>query len=359
MKIGVITFWTSSSNYGQILQGYALQTYLKSLGHDAFIIRFNSILSRIKEILLIIQKGQLLTLIKQNKKRNFNSFKKNISYSDIQYHTYNKLLKVPPKVDLLITGSDQVWAYMRNKERRNAYLLNFNNGVKKIAYAASFGRDHLKEDEILNYQKAFNNFEFIGVREKSGLNICYNLGFTKARQVIDPVALIPDYIWVKLEKNPKLLKNEKKNIFIYSLSNDTLDPALKRFLTTLREKYNVYYTNSSNEKSTANCFPTINEWIGYINHCDFIITDSFHCTLMSIILNKQFVTITRQNGKDMNNRLLTLFEITGINGRYLSVSQESEILELIENVPQLNYSIEFKNLIEQSKLLLNNILQQQ
>lgn len=358
MKIGVMTFWTSSNNYGQILQGYALQTYLKTLKHEVFIIRFNSILSQIKESLItIIKKRQLFNLIKQNRKRDFKSFKKNITYSDIKYPTYNKLLKYPPEVDLLITGSDQVWAFMRNKERRNAYLLNFGKGIRKIAYAASFGRDQLKEEEIPDYQKALNNFEFIGVREESGLNICHNLSLTNAKQVIDPVALLPDYAWIQLEQKPTFLNNNKKNIFFYSLSSDIIDPELKKILYALRNKYNVYYTNSSNDKSTANCYPTINEWIGYINHSDFIITDSFHCTLMSIILKKQFITITRHNGENMNNRLFTLFNLTGLKERYIPVSQEHKILELIDNPPQLQYLDSFKIIIEQSKAFLNNILQ--
>lgn len=41
MKIGILTFWWSEDNYGQQLQAYALQKYLRNAGHDAFLIRYN------------------------------------------------------------------------------------------------------------------------------------------------------------------------------------------------------------------------------------------------------------------------------------------------------------------------------
>ena len=322
-KVAVQTFWTSRYNYGQILQGYALQRFLLQKGYDAYIIRFDSLLSKLKELLLTGIKGKLLTYYRQGELRHFEEFKKNkIQYSSIRYNTFSKLQNCPPQADFYIVGSDQVWTYMKNIERRKGYLLCFGNReTKKLAYAASFGRNSLEENEIEFYKLALKSFNFIGVREKTGIDICKNLG-VQAYWVVDPVVLLLASDWRNL-KVSIVNRTTKPNVFLYFLANGVQNPAIYKILDSLSSIYTLYYTNSSDSfDKRMNITPTIVEWISYVDNCDYVVTDSFHCTLFCIIFNKRFVTIQRYDGDKMNNRLISLLGRLGLMDRYVEAVPE-------------------------------------
>lgn len=355
LRIGVMTLWNSSDNYGQIIQGYALQRYLEQQHCDAFIIRFSSLLSRVKELLLLIAAGRLPVYLSSRKKRRFKEFKSRIKYSGKFYHSYSRLRNRPPEADLLIAGSDQVWNYMRNTSRRNAYLLRFSDNVKKISYAASFGRDRLNGNEIEDFTNALSKFSAVTVREKSGADICSRLNI-KSRLVADPVALIDAGEWREIESAAVFPANGKKNIFIYVLSENCNE--LTELMTALKEKYNVVYTNPNGNGLKSDRTPSIPEWIGLIDKSDVVITDSYHSTLLSIILKTQFVTISRKNGKRMNNRFLTLFDITGLGNRYVEMEETGKILALTDSFQEIAYSDDFIKLINDSKAFLAEILTQ-
>jgi hypothetical protein len=354
IKVGIMTFWNSHSNYGQILQGYALQRYLEQYGCDAYIIRFNNFLSQIKEILTLIKKQLLIYSLKNHQKRRFNEFKLQIKYSKSIYHSFVSLRRNPPQVNLFIVGSDQVWTYMRSKERRNGYLLNFADNVKKISYAASFGRDNLKVDELDDFKTALSKLSTITVREKTGCDICEQLGF-KAQMVIDPIALLNTTDWKYIEIRPTFKNNRKKNAFIYLLADE--DKKIIDLTTKLQEEYNIYYTNPNGKGFLPDCTPSIPEWIGFIDKCDIVITDSYHCTLMSILLNTQFVTVSRTNGIQMNNRLLTLFEITELKYRYVPLTDLNEVMKAVNTYSKITWTDTFIKLIEDSRMLLRKTIE--
>lgn len=321
-KIAVQTFWTSRYNYGQILQGYALQQFLRNNGFDAYIIRFDSILSRLKEKMLICLKGKLRIDYEQGQLRNFNKFKKrHILYSSKIYRTFHSLQKNPPKADYYIVGSDQVWTYMRNAERRNGYLLRFGNKeVKKLAYAASFGRNELEPNEISDYEEALKDFSFVGVREESGMKICENLGI-KSYWVIDPVALLTINEWRQIAASITFDEDNRERMFLYSLTNSIQNSSISEILDCFSKKYALYYTNSSDFiDNRMNVAPTLEEWISYIDLCDCVVTDSFHCTLFCIIFQKNFVSIKRHDGEKMNNRLISLLSRLHLLDRYVDAS---------------------------------------
>lgn len=310
--IGVQTFWDSNSNYGQILQGFALQNFLKCNGYKTYIIKYCSILSRIKGKIKLILNGYYIYNYPYIKKLKFSNFKRtNIEFSNKKYHTLNQLKRHPPIADIYITGSDQVWTYMHNTERRKAYLLSFGtNRTKKIAYAASFGRDTLNSDEIKTFQKSLNSFDFIGVREYTGSVICKKLGYNSS-WVVDPVLLLPASYWKKMINKVYFKSNKKKNVFIYLLTKDNYSSIMKE----LDNEYNIYYINPSNLRN-SNIYPTINEWLSYIYFSDYIITDSFHCTVFSVIFKKKFVTIERKGGETMNNRIISFLDKIKLSNRY-------------------------------------------
>ena len=60
MRIGIVTMWNATDNYGGILQTYALQRYLRNLGHDAYDIRFIKTNSRFYKVKLFLKKLMIL-----------------------------------------------------------------------------------------------------------------------------------------------------------------------------------------------------------------------------------------------------------------------------------------------------------
>ena len=156
MKIGILTFWWSQDNYGQVLQCYALQKYLRDLGHDVFHIRYSSfkdvnhtplffrLLKAFNPILsfkyLHGKKNKLKVLYEQKKcNRYFEDFKKKyILFSGNEYSAFSDLKSNPPSADVYIVGSDQVWNYWNMRLWRyinplHAYFLDFGSeNVERI-----------------------------------------------------------------------------------------------------------------------------------------------------------------------------------------------------------------------------------
>lgn len=354
--IAVQTFWRSQFNYGQLLQGYALQKFLIDNGHDSYIIRFDSVLSRMKELIILLLRRKLFSDFKQKRLRGFGVFRdKNMRFSKRHYGTYRSLKNHPPKADVYIVGSDQVWAYMRNPERRNAYLLQFGGkSVKKIAYAASFGRDALADDSN-DYLNALKDFAYLGVREESGKDICMSLGLDSS-WVTDPVTLLSSLDWRKLKVSIELDRNHK-NVFFYTLTNVQQNRSYSEVLTSLQKQYTVYYTNSS-ELLDENCkfFPSPNEWLAYIDECDCVITDSFHCTMFCIIFNKPFVTLVRGDGSSMSNRLTSMLERVGLIDRYIGCAPKNVNSVLLQSIDWKSVNFKLEEWVNYSKQQLLNAL---
>ncbi len=355
-RVLVMTFWSSLSNYGQILQGYALQNYLKKNGFDAKIIRYENLFSKYIELFKALKIS--VKQFRCNYNRKFNAFKNaNISYTK-NYHSFSSLKRAELHADKYIVGSDQVWNHMRNIDRRKSYLLEFvQNGKRKIAYAASFGRNSLTKSEIPEFKAALSNMDFVGVREQGGNEICKNLGI-KAFIVVDPVALLSKNEWLQLKDKIDLPNNEKQNIFMYTLQSGKNNSLVDYILNNYSDKFNITFTNSSltfDKRATA--YPSIGEWISYISETDLVITDSFHCTLFCLIFNTSFVVLRRPDGSAMSDRFKSLLTPVNLLHRVIGIEDK----HLLENY--ISESIEWKiintyiqNEVKLSKNILDDVL---
>ncbi|WP_173465669.1 polysaccharide pyruvyl transferase family protein [Fibrobacter succinogenes] len=317
MKIGVVTFWETQDNYGQVLQGYALQKVLEQLGHEAFIIRYllhndhtgysgrwKSIFS-IKKVYdkiirLFFRRKNRWTTTKVN--RCFNDFKETyIKYSDRIYHKYKDLRQNPPKADAYIAGSDQIWYVPEKWETyRNilkAYFLRFaNNNSMKLSYAASWG-NCTPPDSFFDYVKPLlADFRYISVRENSGVEKCAKAGRVDAECVLDPTLLISKEHYLNLAQKPQ---NEGKYILLYFINNHE-DIVEKVKLYAANNHLDIRYIDNQLETSvSANEFPTVQEWLGLIASAELVITDSYHGFLFSIIFNKRNIVVTNNDDRFM------------------------------------------------------------
>lgn len=370
MKIGIITFWWSQDNYGQILQCYALQKYLRDMGHDAFLIRYLSdgdiVRTPIwKKIFKAFNIPVLIKYLKQNssvkkideeKKSNnrfFDVFKnKYIVQSDIIYHKYSDLQKNPPCADIYIVGSDQVWNpfYIGGNKMEmfktiaNVYFLNFGN-AKRVSYAASWGVKKLSKSEINIIKPLLAKFDYVSVREESGIDLCKKCGYENAEWVADPTMLLPASIYRNLYKNSVVKEIKEKYMFLYLLNN--------KHKISLDEIYAfgkkkglkiVYVTGNSMFDKKEKCFAQIEEWLYYIDNAEFIITDSFHCGVFSTIFNKKYGILPLVGEKkEMNARFDSLFSRYKIAPRYL---KSDDFHELYEDYSPNLFSFDFNHKLE-------------
>ena len=142
MKIGIITFWQTKDNYGQMLQNLALQQYLLSLGHSPYLIRYAhsqakqsqiedvvlNFLRRIKHLNFKRNKSLLFEEQAHDENRCFEQFKfENLNVSERVYYSLRELKKNPPQADVYIVGSDQVWSKFLYLKENEVFFLGFGD----------------------------------------------------------------------------------------------------------------------------------------------------------------------------------------------------------------------------------------
>ncbi len=309
MRIAILTL-PLHTNYGGILQAYALQTILERNGHKVDILQkvpkkeSNKVVGLLKKI-----KAFPSTYIT---KRYINRF----------IHKYTHLRKIrtlkdvkPTDYDAIVVGSDQIWRadYFRGAWKapvKDAFL-DFTRdwSIKRLAYAASFGTDNLaeySEKEILECGKALQRFDAVTFREDSGKEICQDYFGISGRHVLDPTLLLTkeDYtILLQAARVPKSIGN---------LFCCILDPTPSKRELINKVAYDKHLTpfNGIVKPSKVKMFPSIESWLGGYMDAELVITDSFHACVFSIIFGKPFIAIGN-SGRGMTRftSLLKLFNL--------------------------------------------------
>lgn len=343
MKIGIVTCWQPDDNYGTQIQCFALQMYLRFLGHDAFLIRYmrfedvnaqpftyKKILKALNPYYLIrfIYNRFILSPLQKNEtqchNRNSPEFRKKYLNMTSVYDSYQELKQNPPRADAYIVGSDQVWnIHYRQTNNLGAHFLDFGNkNIKRIAYAASFGfsPDLLEK----NYSKAvwplLRRFSAISVRESAGLEICRkianeNNGKLDAVQVCDPTMLLScrQYLDIFSEEEGALPSEPYVLVYNISAKSELRISKIKKWA-----KENglalMYVTGHGRRSSEPHIYPSVPQWVKLIANAEYVITNSFHGTVFSLIFHKHCAVfpLTGKVGTT-NNRLDTLLKLTGTN----------------------------------------------
>ena len=338
MKIGVLTFWDTKNNYGQVLQALALQQYLKKNGHEPYLIRLYRTIESKDEIVSVPKKVTFKKVLNilfnlndylrkkrdyyktkfevKNDPRAFEEFKKvNFSYSDQLYTSLEELIKNPPKAGAYICGSDQVWndTFPLSCE---PYLLPFGKtDTRRIAYAASFGVKQLTEQGREIFKRYLHKFDSISVREISGLEICKELGYSDAEFVIDPTLLFNKNEWNNLLKinSSSVESDNTNNAFVYTLGHTIINDKDEFIRYASENSSSEMYHVSSNHDFSGNQFPDVKTWVQKLQSSKFVITNSFHGIVFCIIYHKKFIALPRAGkSKEMNERLTSLLGMLGL-----------------------------------------------
>lgn len=328
MKIGIITY-PLNNNYGNLLQAYALMSYLKKGGCDVELIDKRvykiSTLNRFKKSIKLIIAYLFKDLLFKKYSYfyinlGFSSYiRKNIKPKTKTIYDENQLNNIVRKgnYDLIIVGSDQVWRKEYMKNNIQLYFLSFvPDNIKKISYSASFGVDYWQFDknETDKLKKYLSTFNGISVREDSAVGLIKdNIGIN-AKHIIDPTLLlnVDDYLNLSFKKKNKI---EQKYLFCYILDDDDEKMKIIDFVSdSLKINSRMEFSLNGIKKNNMQIMPNnpIENWLLQMYHSEFVVTDSFHGVVFSILFNKPFIVIPNTNrGLTRFTSLLNMFKIDG------------------------------------------------
>lgn len=326
MKIGIYTL-PLHSNYGGILQAYALQYHLCKQGHKALLLKHHSVEPQrinLKTRYLVYLKRTIRKHILKEKififedKYIVRKYNKKLSLIKPFRNKYLKCVKFKNnrgiKLDTIIVGSDQVWRPAYTMPYVENYFLDFlesDNSTKKIIYAASFGTTEWEftKEQTETCARLIKLFDLITVREDSGIELCKKYFHVDATLVLDPTMLLDkdDYVTlIEQENTPK----SPGNMFAYILDEDKRKLSLINSVTEEMGLTKFYIMPSKEALDSDTPYPSVTAWLRGFMDAEYIITDSFHGCVFSIIFNKPFIAIGNKNrGQARFESLLKLFNL--------------------------------------------------
>ncbi len=345
MKIGILTL-SPRNNYGGILQAYALQTVLKRMGHDAVVIDKSR---EIKLPILSFSRYFLYFKLLAHKvlvDRNTTIFwdrKHNREYKVMSTYTLPFIQKYIKRFvvsrdysnikqgdfDAFVVGSDQVWRpkYFGQNILSNAFLSFAKDwDVKRISYAASFGTEEWEYTKVQTSEckDLIKKFDAVSVRESSAVKLCKEYLGVDALHVLDPTMLLfaTDYIQLFKEANtPQSLGS----LMCYIL-DETEDK--QKVVSNVEETLNLtaFSVNSKYEVRTApleeRIQPPVEAWLRGFYDAEFVVTDSFHACVFSILFEKPFIVYgNKDRGMARFHSLLSIF---GLENRLVTSSAETQ-----------------------------------
>jgi len=341
MKIAILT-QPLHTNFGGTLQNFALQRVLKEMGHTVETIDYDwGQASDLKKILSFCKNyflGKKPNLFFFNSELDYISKKHNLFISHNIFLS-NKILDTSTlvnyfeekKFDAVIVGSDQVWRVAYSPKIENFFLdfLIGNKEIKKIAYAASFGLDEwqFSAEDTFYIKNLIKEFNYISVREDTAVTLCKNFLDLDVEHVLDPTLLLKKDEYIKLFDCTKFSRG---GIFSYILDNNedkiekidllckTLDKKSFICMPKKTKKEKIFINNREDY-----VYPNIEEWIGSFYKADYVITDSFHGTVFSIIFNKPFIAIS--NNERGATRFKSLLNFFNLEDRLVDAKDEIDV----------------------------------
>ncbi|MDF2870888.1 MAG: 4Fe-4S ferredoxin [Anaerocolumna sp.] len=339
MKIGIITF-NSAHNHGAVLQAWALQEYLKGEGHDVSIINYrlpatdnlyrlyvprktfkSYKLNKVVHALQYLKKYKTEP-DKVKRFRKFEHFINNTLNATKAYSVFGELNKANFDFDVMIAGSDQIWNGSLTKGINPAYFLAFGKEkIKRISYAASIGKDFIPEVEHTLFSRYLRLFDYISVREEKAKEAIEKLTKQEISVVLDPTLLLDRERYDQLKKDPK---TKAEYIYVHNVHITKVDKRLNAMAEEISQRLGLPIVHNRSDYNFTNELHKFTsggpkEFLGYIANAAYVVTNSFHATVFSIMYQKNFITIPHfQNPERMRHLLDTL----GIGNHLIEFSRD-------------------------------------
>ena len=371
MKIGIITHFNKSTNYGGVLQAYALTKKLDNLGYDAEQISYKatcknlnvitnscqkSLTNKIKRVLRGI-KIRLCKIISYKSLKNSKTiaiskqdcFKlwtdENVKSSKVVYNQSN-IAECNNLYDAFVAGSDQVWNYTWYDKN---YFLDFANNSKiKLSYGASLGHNKIPNSIKEVYSAHLKSFNAVSVREQNMVDLFESISPVNVEWVVDPVFLLGKEEWNDAISNT--ININEKYVFCYFLGHNKKERkivnefARKKSLKVvtiqdLMMEYGVKLNENFADIKLKNVNP--GEFLYLIKNAEYVFTDSFHATAFSLIYQKQFFVFNRYSGGGMSDRITNVTNLFDATERFCVGKNES--LEYVNSLNDIDYSNKKQN----------------
>ena len=355
-KTGILTLYYNNMNYGGLLQAFALPFVIqKHIGIPAEQIRYSQqntdtdlCTSKSKKSLSIYQLGiNFFSALTSNKrsirKESFLEFMNDIPHSRNIY-SHETIQQCNSNYEMFICGGDQIWNGEMVGEHLDVYTLQFvNQGQKKIAYSPSVAISHMSKQVEDCLEKGLLDIDRISVREKRSLDILKRLSDKKIEVVVDPVLLLNKSEWLEQSRPAKI---NGKYILCYLLG-DSITQRKAVEIISKRLKLRIVTFPHILHNNVRKCdlfFGDIKDYtsgprqfLDLINNAEFVITDSFHACVFSMIFETPFIVFERNKPSEkgnMNSRIYDFLEEYHLENQLVNVEKAMNL----SRIPEVDYS---------------------
>lgn len=372
MKIAIATVFRNT-NYGAVLQAYASSTIISSISNkECYLIdyrrekainmfRFSifdvdaagnkritkkSIKRTIKQFL-----NPMGTIIRFNRFEDFRERNMNIS-KQVYYHSNDINLS---DTDIMFLGSDQIWNPDITDGFDDVYFGKIGNkNIFTISYAPSFGKTNFSESEKSKLKGLLDYVDFISVREEEGVDILREIVDRPITCVPDPTVLVDKKIWEDLAYAKR--KEHNKYIMVYMLYPDENVINLARTISKLFNYKIVLFDDGTlkglnDMKSKKNYEPS--EFLSYLKGAEYVVTNSFHGTIFSVIFNKKFFTVPH---KTRGDRMINFCRKVGLENRIIYDAKQVDKEDIVVNIDYECVNLRLDELKEVGLTYIENAL---
>lgn len=369
-SIGIITIHNSQNNYGGVLQSFGLYEYLRSQGykvevidlhrpntHPDYVMSPRYTFMRSNTSWLQYLKARILELLGKrhlfdpkvgsnwnpHAVKKFNEFNSTIQLS--KAYTYiPDLYANPPKYDAYISGSDQLWNPTQ-PYCLEPYFLTFvnDNQTLKLSYATSIGITDLYDQEKKKFKKWLSSYDVISVREQQAADLLHEISGREIKRVPDPTFLLDPEQWKSMASNQSA---QEKYILVFSLGKNyeivkkaiELAEAMSCKVKVIDQNY--VFPILYNVEPVTDAGPL--DFVGLIKNAYLVLTDSFHCTVFSLITGtRNFYTYISPES-DRGSRIVDLLKVYSLDNHtvnYLSDIPVDKIISGQEIDTSKTYSV--------------------
>lgn len=342
-KIATITMF--GDNYGACLQAFALQHVLEERNQYSRIIKYNSFdytnkkaqtkLQKVKKyglkkVILYLVEKKYSKMVKDA----FQSFRENyLKFDTKEYCRGKDLSELNERYDLFLCGSDMIWSE-EFIDDWDFYYLKFVTPFKKNSYAPSFGKNNLTEEnkkKVAHYLETFKN---LSCRENGGVDLIQSLTEKSVVQVLDPTMLLSANEWNQVIGNTDRIFKEK---YVFAYVFGKTNNKRKKIFETVESKIAPVKFIPRKRKKDYDNFPVDVvgplEYMRLIRDAEFVVTDTFHGLMFSIIFRKPFIVLQRNDGTNWSqysDRMTSTLKMFGLEERYvretgLNIDQYKEL----------------------------------
>lgn len=362
---GVVIMHPNHNNYGTSLQGLATVRVIQGLGYPFRIIRYRkqrSMCEIARTFLGYVRSGAIQQWLSRRKHRKAkkvhpdyaqnvtlrtkkcNAFKAKYLEPLCDYYTGWEALKDGSKnYDVIFVGSDQVWGPL--SLYAGFYNLIFvDKSVPQFSYSSSFGKSYIMNHQKKGVARFLNKMDAIGVREIRGAEIVKELTGREATVVADPTLLLTRQDWEKeIEKSD--VKIDEPYILCYMLgprrdNREAVTQLGKRLgMKVVSFNHMDWYEPADEgfgdiQNYNCDCL----DFVKLVSNANYVVTDSFHCTVFSIIFHKKFLTFYRlkpTDKKSSHSRIESLLGLMGMRERAVTLVEDgANLCQLINQTPK-------------------------